>query len=191
MYLPYAVVFRFISDSVYLRDGFMRSRILIATLLYKPLSNDGDIFVFLLSCFSPMTIKPFLTVTSIPFSADHFHELSTLHHLLNKDTIKGMTNYSLYAIPAAWVLSIAPHFYAVSLANKVSKFDNTNPRHAAVDLAAKMSKEQLATFERAEAAQQNGFENLPFFAAAVLAGNLAGLGSATLNHLSAIYLASR
>ena len=33
-------------------------------------------------------------------------------------------NLSLYAIPAAWVLSIAPHFYAASL----GKFDNKNPR---------------------------------------------------------------
>lgn len=33
-------------------------------------------------------------------------------------------NFSLYSIPAAWVLSIAPHFYAVSL----GKFDNKNPR---------------------------------------------------------------
>lgn len=31
---------------------------------------------------------------------------------------------SLYTIPAAWILSIAPHFYAASL----GKFDNKNPR---------------------------------------------------------------
>lgn len=31
---------------------------------------------------------------------------------------------SLYSIPAAWILSIAPHFYASSL----GKFDNKNPR---------------------------------------------------------------
>jgi hypothetical protein len=31
---------------------------------------------------------------------------------------------SLYTIPAAWVLSIAPHFYAASL----GKFDNKQPR---------------------------------------------------------------
>jgi hypothetical protein len=36
----------------------------------------------------------------------------------------GNTNQSLYTIPAAWVLSIAPHFYAAGL----GKFDNRNPR---------------------------------------------------------------
>lgn len=33
---------------------------------------------------------------------------------------------SLYTIPAAWVLSIAPHFYSISLGGK--QFDNKNPR---------------------------------------------------------------
>lgn len=44
---------------------------------------------------------------------------------------------------------------------------------------------------RAEAAQLNNFENLPLFASAVVAGNLAGLSSQTLNVLSGGYLASR
>jgi uncharacterized MAPEG superfamily protein len=37
----------------------------------------------------------------------------------------------------------------------------------------------------------NGFENVGFFAAAVVAGNLAGLSSRTLNGLSAGYVLSR
>lgn len=44
---------------------------------------------------------------------------------------------------------------------------------------------------RAEAAQANGFENLGFFAAAVVAGTAAGLEPSTLNGLSLGYLASR
>jgi uncharacterized MAPEG superfamily protein len=44
---------------------------------------------------------------------------------------------------------------------------------------------------RAEAAQMNGFENLAFFASAVVAGNLAGLPAATLNMLSGGYIVSR
>ncbi|PMD66727.1 uncharacterized protein K444DRAFT_607048 [Hyaloscypha bicolor E] len=46
-------------------------------------------------------------------------------------------------------------------------------------------------FTRIKGAQQNGFENLGFFAAAVVAGNLAGLSSSTLNGLSAGYVVSR
>lgn len=34
---------------------------------------------------------------------------------------------------------------------------------------------------RAEAAQENGFSNLPFFGVALLAGNLARLPASTLN----------
>jgi len=44
---------------------------------------------------------------------------------------------------------------------------------------------------RAEGAQQNGFENLALFAAAVVAGNAAGLAHSTLNLLSGGYLFSR
>jgi uncharacterized MAPEG superfamily protein len=44
---------------------------------------------------------------------------------------------------------------------------------------------------RSEGAQSNGFENLALFAAAVLAGNFAGLPVETLNTLSAGYLVTR
>lgn len=44
---------------------------------------------------------------------------------------------------------------------------------------------------RAEGAQTNGFENLGLFAAAILAGNFAGLPNETLNLLSGGYVASR
>src|SRR5947209_1445718 len=44
---------------------------------------------------------------------------------------------------------------------------------------------------RAEAAHFNGLENVSLFAAAVTAGNIAGLDNQLLNYLSAGYLASR
>jgi hypothetical protein len=48
-----------------------------------------------------------------------------------------------------------------------------------------------ATIVRAEGAQQNGFENIGLFAAAVVIGNVAKLDNWTLNALSVGYLASR
>ena len=48
-----------------------------------------------------------------------------------------------------------------------------------------------ARIARAEGAQQNGFENIGLYAAAVVAGNIAGLNAATLNYLSGGYLLSR
>lgn len=47
------------------------------------------------------------------------------------------------------------------------------------------------TIARAEGAQQNGFENIGLFAAAVVVGNVAKLDNSTLNTLSYGYLASR
>ncbi|KAJ4404751.1 hypothetical protein N0V91_005701 [Didymella pomorum] len=98
-------------------------------------------------------------------------------------------NLSLYTIPAAWILSIAPHFYAASL----GKFDNKNPRTYTRDTEGDQSidKATKAKIVRAEGAQQNGFENLGLFAAAVVIGNVAKLPNETLNTLSAAYLASR
>jgi len=105
------------------------------------------------------------------------------------------TNYSFYTIPAAWLLSLLPHTYAIILYSRSAhkRFDNRHPR----SLTSKLEGDQTidkATKERiirAEGAQQNGFENLAFYAAAVTAGNVAGLAPQTMNTLSATYLASR
>ncbi|KAI0121153.1 hypothetical protein BJ170DRAFT_600160 [Xylariales sp. AK1849] len=98
-------------------------------------------------------------------------------------------NFSLYTIPAAWVLCIAPHAYAASL----GKFDNKNPRTYTREIESQPSidKATKATIVRAEGAQQNGFENIGLFAAAVVIGNVAKLDNWSLNALSAGYLASR
>jgi uncharacterized MAPEG superfamily protein len=96
---------------------------------------------------------------------------------------------SLYTIPAAWVLSVLPHFYAASL----GKFDNKNPRTYTRDTESSQTvdKATKATIVRAEGAQQNGFENLGLFAAAVVVGNVAKLDNAVLNGLAFAYLGSR
>lgn len=54
-----------------------------------------------------------------------------------------------------------------------------------------MSSAQFGQYQRAEAAQQNGFENLGLYAAAIVAANAAHLPASTVNNASAIYLASR
>ncbi|KAG0646340.1 hypothetical protein D0Z07_8421 [Hyphodiscus hymeniophilus] len=99
-------------------------------------------------------------------------------------------NYSFYAIPGVWVLSLFPHLYAATASKS---FDNRTPRGYTKCLDSdqtldKSTKERIA---RAEGAQQNGFENIGLFASAVVAGNLAGLPSATLNTLAGGYFLSR
>ena len=48
-----------------------------------------------------------------------------------------------------------------------------------------------AMIVRAEAAQQNGFENIGLFGVSVLAANFAHIPAGTLNTLAAAYLATR
>ncbi|TVY80324.1 hypothetical protein LSUE1_G004278 [Lachnellula suecica] len=99
-------------------------------------------------------------------------------------------NFSLYAIPVAWVLAFAPHAYAAS-ASKV--FDNRSPRTYVKTLEADQTIDKATKdlIIRCEGAQSNGFENLGLFASAVVAANLAGLPAQTLNMLSGAYLVSR
>jgi uncharacterized MAPEG superfamily protein len=105
-------------------------------------------------------------------------------------------NFSFYTIPAAWVLAIAPHVYATSLHDAKSptqKFNPCSPRTLVPSLDSNPSLDTATkqTIIRAEAAQQNGFENIGLFAAAVVAGNVAKVDSWWLNTLSFGYLGSR
>lgn len=104
-------------------------------------------------------------------------------------------NYSLYTIPAAWGLSLVPHLYAAHLYQKATSrtFDNRHPRSLTKIVAEDQSIDSTTKGRiiRAEGAQQNGFENVGLFAAAVVAGNMARLDNSWLNILSAGYVLSR
>jgi uncharacterized MAPEG superfamily protein len=83
---------------------------------------------------------------------------------------KGTTNYSLYSIPAMWLLCLLPHAYGASLMK--GRINKANPRAILSQIQAKEKKTDVdQMFLRAESCQQNGFENLPFFAAGILAAN--------------------
>lgn len=105
------------------------------------------------------------------------------------------TNLSFYTVPLAWVLSIIPHAYAIAVHDGVSskKFDITQPRSltASLDSNQTVDKATKDKIVRAEGAQQNGFENVGLFAAAVVAGNVAHVEPTLLNALAYGYLASR
>ncbi|GAA5878183.1 hypothetical protein JCM16303_002874 [Sporobolomyces ruberrimus] len=105
------------------------------------------------------------------------------------------TNYSFYAVPVMWATSISAHFFAAALTKKTNDlpdFDNISPR----DFLRKVQGQEkqsavVRRYLRAEAAQQNGFENLAFFASAVVVGNLARLPASYMNLFSGGYLLSR
>jgi uncharacterized MAPEG superfamily protein len=106
-----------------------------------------------------------------------------------------MTNLSLFAVPAYWILCLVPHNYAIGIMRKANNgmWDNTSPRSSNWDAKLKKSvpAEIFAKYERAEAAQKNSFENFPIFVGAILAGNLAKLGSPLLNSFVGAYLGMR
>ncbi|KAK4685983.1 hypothetical protein P7C73_g4147, partial [Tremellales sp. Uapishka_1] len=107
------------------------------------------------------------------------------------------SNLSFYAIPAAWVTAIAPHLYAIAVytteqAPGTPEFNYVHPSENVSKIKdAKLSPAAQGRFLRAESAQNNGFINIPFFAAAVLAGNFARLPASTLNTCAGAYLVSR
>ncbi|CAD6573524.1 MAG: hypothetical protein TREMPRED_000850 [Tremellales sp. Tagirdzhanova-0007] len=111
--------------------------------------------------------------------------------------INATQNLSFYAIPVAFVIALAPHIYAISLFNTerasgTSEYDKTCPTSQTSKVKeAKLSPNATGNFIRAEAANANGFINLPLFAGAVIAGNMARLSPATLNAATGTYLVSR
>lgn len=94
-------------------------------------------------------------------------------------------NYSFTAVPLAWCLSLAPHVYAMlthqrhlgSQPNEVQEkysFEKSQPRTFLTVLAMNptVPKNLKDKISRAEAASLNSYENLGFFASAVVAANL-------------------
>ena len=104
-------------------------------------------------------------------------------------------NYSLYALPAFYVLALAPQAYSTSLINRATnnRFDNANPR-SPVTLQTYQKSTDAATyakFERARSAHSNSMENMPLFFAAVILANMAKVNPELLNTLCAAFLAVR
>jgi uncharacterized MAPEG superfamily protein len=104
-------------------------------------------------------------------------------------------NLSIFAIPAFWIITMIPHNDAIALIKSSSngRWDNTSPRSSLWDskLQTTVPTEIYQRYERAEAAHKNGFENLPIFVGAILAGNIAKLDPWLLNIFAGIYLAMR
>ncbi|KAI5474988.1 hypothetical protein MNV49_002111 [Pseudohyphozyma bogoriensis] len=129
-----------------------------------------------------------------------------------------ITNYSYYSIPVVYMLGVSstpsspqprvliltplptgaqivPHWYAIYLTHTskdLPPFEALHPREYIVK-ARSLEKQTptVAKYLRAEAASANGFESLPVYCAAVVAGNVSGLGAGVLNKLALAYVISR
>ncbi|KAI0508299.1 hypothetical protein F5B22DRAFT_425643 [Xylaria bambusicola] len=101
-------------------------------------------------------------------------------------------NISYFTIPVAFFAALWPRSQSAFKEPGKSYFDAAHPRTFASRLEkSDLDKDTVAQILRAEAATSNGLEGLPIFAAAVVAGNSAGLSPLALNALSVGYIASR
>ncbi|KAI1479409.1 hypothetical protein K445DRAFT_322974 [Daldinia sp. EC12] len=101
-------------------------------------------------------------------------------------------NISYFTIPTAVILALLPRVYSGLTGPGKKYFDPNNPRSFTSKLeSAELDKKLKGRLQRAEAAGANAFETLGVYAAAVTAGNAAGLPAETLNNLTLGYLASR
>ncbi|KAJ8109562.1 hypothetical protein OPT61_g7367 [Boeremia exigua] len=101
-------------------------------------------------------------------------------------------NISYFTIPPALIFALIPRFYSGLSGPGAKLFDRNNPRGFPETLKnADLDEDLRGRLLRAEACSANGFETLPLFAAAVTAGNAAGVSAVIMNTLTVVWLASR
>lgn len=105
------------------------------------------------------------------------------------------TNLSFETIPIVWLISIAPRFWSRRVYKKAvnKSMDVHHPREFSKTIANDKTLDARTQGQllRAEAAVANGFDNIGLFAAAIVAGNAAGLDVKLLNGLTLGYALSR
>ncbi|CDZ97457.1 Membrane-associated, eicosanoid/glutathione metabolism (MAPEG) protein [Phaffia rhodozyma] len=102
--------------------------------------------------------------------------------------IYGNKNYSMYAVPAAWVMTAAPFLYTLHTWGPLK--DGPQRYFDQQEAKENLTKDEKFVL-RAKAAHQDGIDNIPILALALLTGNYAKLPTSTLNRLAATYLISR
>lgn len=82
------------------------------------------------------------------------------------------------------ITALMPYVWATAAKTSKKKYDNNNPRNFLDNLE--------GWGQRANWAQANSFEALPFFAAAVIIGHLVGnIEQATLDYIAIAFVAAR
>ncbi|GBB84421.1 hypothetical protein RclHR1_01100013 [Rhizophagus clarus] len=101
-------------------------------------------------------------------------------------------NYSLYSLPAAVLVAYYPYYYKGYLvAKQTGNWNNISPRDNLNKAERQMTQDIWRKAKRCEAAHQNGLETFPIFATAVIAANITGVPTSTVNALSTSYIVSR
>ncbi|KAJ7353335.1 hypothetical protein DFH08DRAFT_62843 [Mycena albidolilacea] len=100
---------------------------------------------------------------------------------------------SMYSIPAVWLTAFLPVTMKTILIQKSRGYNNLEPRQSTSRIATDkgLPSAVAARILRMEGAHLNGYENLPIWIAAVLAGHIAHLDNYTLNVASLLYIGGR
>ncbi|KAJ6554569.1 hypothetical protein B0H19DRAFT_150669 [Mycena capillaripes] len=102
---------------------------------------------------------------------------------------------SMYSIPAVWLTAFLPFTMKTILIQRTRGYNDLNlaPRQSTSRVVSDkaISPAVAARILRMEGAHLNGYENLPIWIAAVLAGNIARLDNYTLNVASLLYIGGR
>ncbi|KAK0101950.1 hypothetical protein ONS95_001241 [Cadophora gregata] len=106
---------------------------------------------------------------------------------------KSTPNYALHSILAAYGLALAPTFYATlrMMAATGGKWSFSMPRTNMEALKGKVPSSVWNSSYRAQCAHVNAMEGFPLFAAAMIAGTVAGIPSEDLNRSAVQYLGLR
>ncbi|KAJ7612734.1 hypothetical protein FB45DRAFT_939656, partial [Roridomyces roridus] len=126
------------------------------------------------------------------FFSSYILSLTTLALSTMPDSFSS-TPISLYTIPLVWATALIPAAMRNVALVSIKKFNNVSPRANTTRTRSDKAvpPEVSARIDRMEAAHMNGNENLPLWAAAVLAANFAGLDTRTVNIVSIVYLVGR
>ncbi|OJJ59878.1 hypothetical protein ASPSYDRAFT_903118 [Aspergillus sydowii CBS 593.65] len=103
------------------------------------------------------------------------------------------TNYSVHSIVAAYGVGLIPHgyYFVKMMANANGMASNILPRENLSNLKGKVTDKVWTRLAKARGAHLNAMENVPLFAVAMLAGNVAKLPTKELNVLSLEYIGVR
>ncbi|MCJ1427719.1 hypothetical protein MMC29_005624 [Sticta canariensis] len=105
------------------------------------------------------------------------------------------TNYSIYAIPAYFILSMLPHYYATSIIQAANNGHRNNSNPHSLGWHEKIQKsipaKTFGRYERAKRAHENGMESMALFCASIILGNMAGQPAIGLNVNAGLFLAFR
>lgn len=102
-------------------------------------------------------------------------------------------NYSYHAIPAAFLFGILPHTYMTArlMIATTTQMSFAMPRNNLDTWKGKLPTDLWNHLSRARGAHLNSMEVFPLFAAAMLAGNAAGMPATDLNTVAWSWFAAR